>query len=160
MDTPEHDSRQDLSEVEKRLAAWRSAPAALDRDRLLYEAGRAAARSESRSRLSLSAAACLGVATLVLGGQYVRERERGDTLERRLASLTAPPVVPSPAISQPASLAPVADSYWTLSRNMPALLFEDTRSSSAPTPGGRLSAPAAVPLTPLGTQSTSDLLHL
>ena len=45
---PEIQNEFDLSEFERRLAAWRPAVGGLDRDRMLYEAGRAAARADGR----------------------------------------------------------------------------------------------------------------
>ncbi|MGO9466531.1 MAG: hypothetical protein ACLQIB_16005 [Isosphaeraceae bacterium] len=76
MDT-DHANReheQDLSALANRLTAWRPSTGALDRDRMLYEAGRAAARAEAPGRPWRLATAALAVAALGLFGLLVHER--------------------------------------------------------------------------------------
>jgi hypothetical protein len=85
---PEIEREFDMSEVERRLAAWRPATGALDRDRMLYDAGRAAARTDGRIwswRLAMASLALLTVGLFVL---LARERSRGKELEASLAAAT------------------------------------------------------------------------
>ena len=47
-DKPNADHEKDLIALERRLAAWRPAGGALNRDRMLFDAGRATERAEGR----------------------------------------------------------------------------------------------------------------
>jgi hypothetical protein len=82
---PDHDPEIDLSAVERRLAAWRPTAGGLDRDRMLYEAGRAAARADGRVRSWRLATAALILMAVGLGGLLVRERSQRLALELSLA---------------------------------------------------------------------------
>ncbi len=64
----------DLSALANRLAAWRPSTGALDRDRMLYEAGRAAARPEASGRPWRLATAALAVVAIGLSGLLAHER--------------------------------------------------------------------------------------
>jgi hypothetical protein len=75
METDIPDREPDLTELERRLAAWRPAAGTLDRDRMLYEAGRAAAGGSRPWRL---ATAALLLVSLALGGVAAQQRSRLD----------------------------------------------------------------------------------
>jgi hypothetical protein len=105
----------ELSALEQRLAAWRPSPGALDRDRMLYDAGRAAARAENRLQSWRLATAALLVISIGLGGLLVyqrslrlldrdllaQEQARRHALETALAAGDRP-LEPAPGISAPA----------------------------------------------------------
>jgi hypothetical protein len=74
IDKPNREIDHDLTAMEQRLAAWRPSPGALDRDRMLYDAGRAAAMAESRIRAWRLATAALALISLGLGGLLAHER--------------------------------------------------------------------------------------
>jgi hypothetical protein len=76
----------DPSGFERRLASWLPAASALDRDRMLFEAGRAAARAESRGGVWPSAAVGLVALLAGLGGVLARERAQRQALEAALAA--------------------------------------------------------------------------
>ena len=83
MDTPTPLPRDELTELESRLSGWKPTATALDRDRMLFEAGRAAARSGALGRPT---ALIAGLAALAvgLGGWAVRERGQRNAVERVL----------------------------------------------------------------------------
>jgi hypothetical protein len=78
---PDRDPEIDLSAVERRLAAWRPAAGGLDRDRMLYEAGRAAAKADGRVQSWRLATAALVLLTVGLGGLLAHERVQRRALE-------------------------------------------------------------------------------
>jgi hypothetical protein len=82
---PENDHDFDMSEVSCRLAAWRPASGGLNRDRMLYEAGRAAARAEGRIQSWRLATAALTLLTVGLGGLLAHERSQRQALETSIA---------------------------------------------------------------------------
>ncbi len=82
-DRPDHDHEieQDLKALEHRITAWRPTAGALDRDRMLYESGRAAARSDASIRVLRLSMAALLLLSIGLGGLLAQqtsllERER------------------------------------------------------------------------------------
>jgi hypothetical protein len=82
---PEIENEFDLSKLERRLAAWRPASGGLDRDRMLYEAGRAAARADVRIHSWRLATAALALLTVGLGGLLAHERAQRRVLETSVA---------------------------------------------------------------------------
>jgi hypothetical protein len=104
IENPEYERELEISEMERRLASWRPATGGLDRDRMLYDAGRAAARADGLSRPWGLATAALTLVTVGLGGLLLHERSRCMALETSLAiaSRTIPPQ-PAAAIELPAS---------------------------------------------------------
>ncbi len=64
----------DLSELERQLAAWRPSSAGLDADRMLFAAGRDSVRPGWGRNASLIAAGCLMLLSAVLGAGLVHER--------------------------------------------------------------------------------------
>ncbi len=123
MDHDHHEDRQDLRSLEHRLAAWRPSAGALDRDRMLYDAGRAAAQSEGRGRAWRLATATLAVMTLGLGALLAQERSQRMALEIALAA----PMVPS----QPSPTPPVAVELPPIERPAPSSYFALTARLAA-----------------------------
>jgi hypothetical protein len=82
---PDRDPEIDLSAVERRLAVWRPAAGGLDRDRMLYEAGRAAAKADGRVQSWRLATAALALLTVGLGGLLTHERMQRRALETSIA---------------------------------------------------------------------------
>jgi hypothetical protein len=117
------DREGDLTALEQRLASWQPAAGTLDRDRMLYDAGRAA--GDARARYWRLATAALLLVSLGLGGLTMQQRswlgrerarlthEQGRRLEletalaalsdaSRASPLAAAPVVDVPPIGPPA----------------------------------------------------------
>jgi hypothetical protein len=122
----------DLTELEHRLAAWRPAAGALDRDRMLYDAGRAAALAGVQARSWRLATAALALLTIGLGGLLAREQSQRRVLETALAA-RAGTLEPAPAISSPARETPAIEplepsSYFVLT----ARLTQGAQDLSAP----------------------------
>jgi len=63
-----------MKALEHRLAAWQPAAGALDRDRMLYEAGRSAARADSHTQAWRLTAAALLLLLIGSGGLMARQR--------------------------------------------------------------------------------------
>jgi hypothetical protein len=141
MDPKHHDEDPigpDLSALERRLSAWRPSAGSLDRDRMLYDAGRAsAAGGASPWRL---AATALLLISMGLGGALIHQRsalagersllaqERAHRrgLETALAARAGVPhptphaPSPSPASRDAAIEAPAPNSYLVLTARMAA----------------------------------------
>jgi hypothetical protein len=83
---------RELSSVEEALAALRPAACGLDRDRLMWEAGRASRRTPVAWPLAAAAAALVAVALAVRPG----EPPQPQAVER-LVYVTAGPAPPTPA---------------------------------------------------------------
>src|SRR5205814_842686 len=108
MDTSGRAPQGDLNDLERRLAGWRPAASGLDRDRLMFEAGRASARPGRRERIGSVSLACLALVLGVLLAQERAQRRAGTAGPVTTAPSPSPAV--SPASSSPA-LAPDPDSY-------------------------------------------------
>jgi hypothetical protein len=89
-DKSEPDLENDLTALERRLAAWRPATGAVDRDRMLYDAGWAAARAEHRAHIWRLATAASFVVIVTLGGLLAHERSQRLALESRTVAGTGP----------------------------------------------------------------------
>lgn len=83
---PEIERELEMTDVERRLAAWRPATSSLDRDRMLYDAGRAAARADGLSGSWRLATAAVALVAALLGGLLANERSHSLTLAASLAS--------------------------------------------------------------------------
>ncbi len=112
----------EMTEVERRLAAWRPATGSLDRDQVLYDAGRAAARADGVGRSWRVATVALVLVAALLGGLLANERSRCLKLETSLASAsgTKPPPqageIELPASDKTPAIEPFApSSYFVLS---------------------------------------------
>ncbi len=170
----------DLTALERRLAGWRPAAGALDRDRMLYDAGRAAAGA----RPWRLAAAALMLVSLGLGGLLVQrrallgrerallahERARRFELETALAARTEASrpssQAPAPAADVPPIGPPAPGSYLVLTARLadgvadvpwPGARVESEPGPHRPSPGpaGGEWRPA-----PLRTQDIQRVLDL
>jgi hypothetical protein len=99
MNAPERDPPG----FERRLASWLPAASALDRDRMLFEAGRAFDRAKSRGKVWTSVAVSLALLLVGLGGLFAHERSRRLALEAVL--VTRPPVQAPELTSTPPRVA-------------------------------------------------------
>ena len=139
-----------LSDLERRLGQWRPLPGSLDRDRMLFDAGRAAARAESGGRLGGALAASFALVAVGLGGLLVRERGHRHALEVTLVERTREPVIVEPVppmLPAPPELAP--DSYLVLTRRILTTGLDDLPPSTSKVPRGELPdrpVPSLVPL--------------
>ena len=148
MDIDHHGREDDLKALEHRLSAWRPSAGAIDRDRMLYDAGQAAAGADNRLRAWRMATAALLLVTVGLGGLLVQqrsllERERALLAQERSQRQAMETVMiardgtlePSPSVPSPASAAATTEplsptSYFALT----ARLSSDVRDLSSPDP--------------------------
>jgi hypothetical protein len=177
----DHEIEHDLKALEHRLVAWRPLAGTLDRDRMLYDAGRAAAADGHVRSWRLATAAWLLV-TVGLGGLLVHqwsllERERSllaqeqsprMALETTLAARTGPLQQSAPAPS-PTSAAPAIEplaptSYFALTsrlargdRNLSSPDLEREPGPHRPTVGPSEAIPHPGPLQPRDLQRVLDL---
>lgn len=88
MDSTGHDREDDLieHELEQPLTALEPLPGALNRDRMLFEAGRASAQAGARARFLMLAAATVAV-SIGLGLSLFSERSGRHALELAIADL-------------------------------------------------------------------------
>jgi hypothetical protein len=82
MGPPSPFPRDELTELERRLSNWTPTATALDRDRMLFEAGRASARSGAWGRPTTALAVGLAALAVALGGWAARERGQRRALAR------------------------------------------------------------------------------
>jgi hypothetical protein len=123
IDKPQPDQENELSALERRLTGWRPATGGLNRDRMLYEAGRAAARAEGRSRLWQLATAALTLMIAGLAGLLSRERSQRLALETALAFRggAARPMPPVSLLAQtPTTESLPPNSYFVLTAHLTA----------------------------------------
>jgi hypothetical protein len=167
---PENEHDFDMSEVACRLAAWRPASGGLDRDRMLYEAGRAAAQADGRGQSWRLATAALTLLTVGLGGLLAHERSQRRALETSIAmAARINPAQPAGEIASSASretsaIEPFApDSYFALTsrlaRGVPDLLSSVEFEADPQRPPARPSMPPAQrrPLQPGDLQRVLEL---
>lgn len=135
-----HTPESGLKAVELRLSGWQPNTAGLQRDSLLFEAGRASAQ---RAVLGPAAGALvLAVVSLALGTAWWSEHAGRETAEKELARVLNPPAAARPheldeppAPVQLAELAP--HSYLALRQ----LLSEGGEALAAPTSGNAEPSP-------------------
>jgi hypothetical protein len=124
METPNFDPDQAMSDLERPLRGLHPLAPALSRDRMLFEAGRAAGRAQGRNR-RLAATSTLAALVVGLGGLLAREHTQRQSLERALAArvteqvptvVAAKPVPPTVVVaaSEPPEVSPY--SYLAMSR--------------------------------------------
>lgn len=163
-----HHSNDLTTALEARLRGWKPKAPALDHDRLMFEAGRAAARAEQSSRLRLvagSLSAMMLFACLGLGGLYARERDRAIELalalkaQRDRATPLAPlPVVPVAPDVRLVSGKPDPSSYLAISRRAERLEAGRTRDTGPTEANGGRSAEGT--WTPLRGRDASRFFEL
>jgi hypothetical protein len=153
MNAPEPDP----TGIERRLAAWLPAHGALDRNRMLFDSGRAAAFAEARGLAWRSATAALALVAVALAGLLVRERSRRHDLELVVESRSGRAVPDAPA-THPAILLPEASpdrlapsSYFVLTARLARGGLDLAPSAIAPDsyrPSAGPSGPQPEPLRP------------
>lgn len=158
MSTDEFDGRideGDLTRLERRLGDWRPSFGGLDRDRLLYEAGRADSTAHERRllRAILAFSIATSLAALGLGAAWRFEHDRSDrlTAELALARLEAQPALAAPyRLNPPAVVAfepPDPFSFLALSRRIVNGRIDfDLPSRPASSSGDKSSRPRSEPL--------------
>ncbi len=160
MDTAKSRPEDDMTDLEHRLRQWQPASLGLDRDRMLFVAGRAAARSEVWGLVPLGSVTALALAAVMLGILLVRERGERHALEVRIAQQSAVPKAPAPPVEL--ALAPIVerppapDSYLMLTRNMLAA-GPEMMPSQAPDTTPAVRAPDDEP--PLRVRGSGGLIH-
>lgn len=168
----------DLTALERRLSGWRPAAGALDRDRMLYDAGRAAAEGRRHPWRSTAAAvlllAILGQAALLARlnaslnraqALLAQERDRCHRLETALAARAGAPLPTAlaPASPDDAIEPPAPNSYLVLTARMAAGVDDlSLRVGTAPAPPRSTPDPAAgdphpAPLRPTDIRRVLDL---
>jgi hypothetical protein len=158
MEPAEREPQESLNALEHRLGQWRPASGILGRDRMMFEAGRAAARSDSRRLFGLVSSGCLLLVAVGLGGLLVHERNQRQALEAVLAAKGQATEVAPPASTVVAPADP--NSYLMLTHRMIGSSPDDDLSApSAPSPA-RPSLPTAPPLTPLRSRRLGGGIEL
>jgi hypothetical protein len=176
----DHEVEDDMNALEHRLAAWRPAAGALDRDRMLYEAGSAAARAEARVRPWRLATAALAVVALGLFGLLVHHRsllahERSLLAQERSRPrvrgtvLAAGTEASGPSHSAPGAPAPALEplpptSYFAMASRLSKGIedpsppdFQSQPASRGPAPGPVEAIPRPGPLQLRDVQRVLDL---
>jgi hypothetical protein len=124
MDASETDPESHLNDLELRLGRWQPTSGGLSRDRLIFEAGRAAARAEAWTKLPLLTTAVLALVAAGLGTMLVRERGERHALVAQIARLSTPPNRVAPTIEATSSevviRTPAPESYLALTHHRPA----------------------------------------
>jgi hypothetical protein len=169
-----------IKALEHRLSTWRPAAGALDRDRMLYDAGQSAARADSRIQVWRLATAALLFLTIGLSGLLARQsslvsRERSllahDRMESKRTDLPATFTasgVPAESWRPPVDSAPVERfapaSYFVLTSRFVASGVDASwheadgaTGSHRRDPGRPERAPAPAPLRPRDVQRVLDL---
>ena len=154
-----HDRPDDLSEVERQLAAWAPAADGLDADAMLFAAGRDSAQSHPARFLWPALAGCLAVLSVVLGVWLAAERAERLNLARQL-EIQAPTTVPPPAFPTVSPLDPPiaeARSPDSLLASRPAL--EQGLDAWPPVAvGGAVSSGPSSPESPVLRVGSRDVL--
>ncbi len=164
MDTLTPFPEDELKELEQRLSSWTPSVVALGRDRMLFEAGRASARSEIRYRLTTALAACVTALAVGLGGWAVREHAQRRALELALAERSrAVPV----ALAEPWHVAPsvpnsttAPESYLALSRRLSTVGLDEPGAQTVLPIRDQRSASPVRSLTPLSALRPGGLMDL
>ena len=159
MDPTKDRPENDLTDLEFRLRQWQPSALGLDRDRMLFEAGRAAARAEIWGRVPLGSIAALAVTVVGLGVLFARERGERQALEVQVVQQSTVPTieprpgpVPAPIVERP----PALDSYLVLTRNMLSA-GPEMMPSPAPETTPSISAPNDEP--PLRVRGSNGLIN-
>ncbi len=121
MEPREFDLEAELNALESVLRGIEPAPSNLNRDRLMFEAGRGAAKAESRGRLLLAASFVLSIVSVGSVGLLLREQSRTANLMAELAIARAhfdAAKSDSPDLPPLPFERPSPTSYLALSRNL------------------------------------------
>lgn len=153
-----HGLDSDLSALERWLGSWRPVPGVIDRDRLLFETGRAAGRAGSWGRLGWLASACLALVAFGLGSLLVRERGNRHALEVRLAARSHPSAPAGEVACPTKALDP--ESYFVLTRRMLGSGTDEVMPIAARQPPDRRPEPSEPPLSPLRARRREGFLDL
>jgi hypothetical protein len=136
MDTHKPGPEGELTDLERRLTHWRPATENLDRDRMFFEAGRAAARAEVRAWTGFASTAALALVAAGLGVLLVGERARRQALEVRIAQQEN---AKAPALPEPLSPPIVAqtlspDSYLALTHRLQTVGLDEAMAPDSGSP--------------------------
>jgi hypothetical protein len=133
-----------VNDLEQRLRSWVPAAGALDRDRMLFEAGRAAAGAAVRARRISQwwkfAAAGAAVLAMGLGLAWQNERRERLALQLDIARLTKPAPAPVASTSvmmaeeHQRAVAPDRWSYLTLVRQVSRIEQGESLESTSTEP--------------------------
>jgi hypothetical protein len=162
MDPTKDSPEGDLTDLELRLRQWQPTSFGLDRDRMLFEAGRASARAEIWGGVPLGSIAALAIVAIGLGVLFVRERGERQALEVRIVEhSTAPktpemPIEPAPALAPIVERPPAPDSYLVLTRNM---LSAGPEIMPSPAPDTTSVVPATNDEPPLRVRGSGSLIN-
>jgi hypothetical protein len=166
-DNPTSGHENDLSALERRLAAWSPAAHGLDRDRMLYSAGQAAARADDRGRLWRLATAASVVVAVTLGGLLAHERSRRRALESQTIARndrhdprpSTPASLPMPTIEAPgpSSYLALASRLAQGDRDLSTLDVEVESRPRGPAPASSKSSPSLEPLRSTDLERVFDL---
>lgn len=154
-----------LNALEQRLGGWQPMPGTLNRDRMMFEAGRAAAQ---RGTFRLVAIGGLMLLVAGLGGLLAHERSQRQVLEGLLAmqaqsSDFTPPKPDSPVLVPPASPVVVEldpDSYLALTHRRTGSILDDFSAAAQEPLPTRSTAPLDPPLSPLRARTLGGSLEL
>jgi hypothetical protein len=157
MDTNTPGPEGELTDLEQRLSHWRPASEGLDRDRMLFEAGRAASRAEVRAWIGFASSAALALVTAGLGVLLVGERAHRQALEARIVQQenaakapALPEPLPPPIVAQ--TLSP--DSYLALTHRLQTVGLDEALTPASGTP------PDHSPVVPEPTLRVQDVGRL
>jgi len=182
IDNPERDDEiaETVKSLEQRLAAWRPSAGALHRDRMLYDAGRAAARADGSILVWRLATAALLFLSVALSGLLARQtsllvrersllaRERAE--QRRMG--TSATLIASTRPEEPSGLSdgstgvmPFAPaSYFVLTSRLVAgeldASWRQTDGVSAPVHADRRQSEETPAPAPLRTRDVNRVLDL
>jgi hypothetical protein len=156
-----------MTDLERRLAGWSPAPVALDRDRVLFDAGRASVQTRMPGSLLTALAASLAALAVAFGGCAVHERAQRRASETALAersrALEVAVTGRSLPLQEPAPMpvaSPAPDTYLALSQRLATSGLDVPEAPAAPTVHDKSRAGPAPTLTPLNARRPGGLVDL
>ncbi len=167
IDVAHSDHENELTALERRLAAWRPAGGGLDRDGMLFRAGAAAARADDRTSSWRLATAASVLLTATLGGLLAHERSQRLALESQALARSDrhdPPPPTANSVHLATIETPVPDSYLALTarfanggRDLSLLDREFDSQPRRPPATSSRSSPSLEPLRPRELERILDL---
>jgi hypothetical protein len=151
-----HENPNDLTALERQLAACRPSAAGLDADAILFAAGQAAARKSGSPVAWPVLAAGFACLSLILGAGLIGERSGRLALADRLNQLLAPVVEAPASIAAPSPQPLPADSYFAIRRSIETsadMVFARADRQVAPLPA----PPPEVPILRAWPDLSADL---